>query len=65
MRADGIAPIQNKAGAFLADPSFYRILTNPERPINIRRIMDDGAPSIPFSAETLSPTSRASFNLEC
>ena len=42
MRADGIAPIQNKVGAFLADPTLYRILTNPERPINIRRIMDEG-----------------------
>jgi hypothetical protein len=42
MRADGIAPIQNKVGAFLADPTLYRILTNPERLINIRRIMDEG-----------------------
>jgi hypothetical protein len=42
MRADGIAPIQNKVGAFLADPTLYRILTNPERPIHIRRIMDEG-----------------------
>ena len=42
MRADGIAPIQNKVGAFLADPTLYRILTKPERPINIRRIMDEG-----------------------
>jgi hypothetical protein len=42
MRADGIAPIQNKVGAFLADPTLYRILTSPERPINIRRIMDEG-----------------------
>lgn len=42
MRADGIAPIQNKVGAFLADPTLYRILTRPEQPINIRRIMDEG-----------------------
>ena len=42
MRADGIAPIQNKIGAFLANPTLYRILTAPEQPINIRRIMDEG-----------------------
>jgi type IV secretory pathway TraG/TraD family ATPase VirD4 len=41
MRADGIAPIQNKIGAFLANPTLYRILTAPEQPINIRRIMDE------------------------
>ena len=27
MRSDGIAPIQNKIGAFLANPTLYRILT--------------------------------------
>jgi hypothetical protein len=42
MRADAIAPIQNKIGAFLANPTLYRILTAPEQPINIRRIMDEG-----------------------
>ncbi len=42
LRADGIAPIQNKVGAFLADPNLYRILTEPDRAINIRKIMDDG-----------------------
>jgi hypothetical protein len=42
MRADGIAPIQNKIGAFLANPTLYRILTAPEKPINVRRIMDEG-----------------------
>jgi hypothetical protein len=42
LRADGIVPIQNKVGAFLAHPTLYRILTKPERPINIRRIMDEG-----------------------
>lgn len=39
-RADAIAPIQNKIGAFLADPRLYRILTRPEQPLSIRRIMD-------------------------
>ena len=42
MRSDGIAPIQNKIGAFLANPTLYRILTAPEKPINIRQIMDEG-----------------------
>ena len=42
MRSDGIAPIQNKIGAFLANPTLHRILTAPEKPINIRRIMDEG-----------------------
>jgi len=38
---DGIAPIQNKVGAFLADPLLDRILTNPKVDIRIRRIMDE------------------------
>ena len=42
MRADAVAPIQNKVGAFLANPTLHRILTAPQRPINIRRIMDEG-----------------------
>ncbi len=41
-RADGIAPIQNKIGAFLADPLLNRILTKPEKDLHLRRIMDDG-----------------------
>lgn len=41
-RADGTAPIQNKVGAFLADPLLNRILTAPEQELHIRRIMDDG-----------------------
>ena len=41
-RADGIAPIQNKVGAFLADPLLNRILTSPEQDLHIRRIMDEG-----------------------
>ena len=42
-RADGIAPIQNKIGAFLADPLLNRVLTSPGKDLHIRRIMDDGA----------------------
>jgi type IV secretory pathway TraG/TraD family ATPase VirD4 len=41
-RADGTAPIQNKVGAFLADPLLNRILTAPERDLHIRKIMDEG-----------------------
>src|SRR6266481_2440769 len=42
LRAEAIAPIQNKVGAYLADPTLRRILTNPEKPLQIRRIMDAG-----------------------
>ena len=42
MRADGIAPIQNKVGAFLADPTLYRILVEERKAISVRRIMDEG-----------------------
>jgi hypothetical protein len=39
-RADSIAPIQNKVGAFLADPLMRRMLTEPKRALHFRRIMD-------------------------
>ena len=41
-RSDGIAPVQNKIGAFLADPMLNRILTKPEHDLHIRRTMDQG-----------------------
>lgn len=41
-RADGTAPIQNKVGAFLADPLLNRILTAPQKDLHIRRLMDEG-----------------------
>jgi type IV secretory pathway TraG/TraD family ATPase VirD4 len=41
-RADATAPIQNKVGAFLADPLLNRILTAPKIDLHIRRIMDEG-----------------------
>ena len=41
-RADGTAPIQNKVGAFLADPLLNKILTAPEKDLRIRHIMDKG-----------------------
>jgi energy-coupling factor transporter ATP-binding protein EcfA2 len=41
-RQEAIAPIQNKIGAFLADPRLYRIFTGEVQQISIRRIMDEG-----------------------
>lgn len=41
-KAEAIAPIQNKVGAFLADPILCRILTQPKSSFNLRQIMDDG-----------------------
>jgi len=41
-RADGIAPIQNKIGAFLADPLLNSVLTTPGQDLHVRRIMDEG-----------------------
>jgi type IV secretory pathway TraG/TraD family ATPase VirD4 len=41
-RADGTAPIQNRVGAFLADPLLNRILSAPENDLHLRRLMDDG-----------------------
>src|SRR5262249_49304895 len=41
-RTDATAAIQNKVGAFLADPVLNRILTAPRSDLHIRRIMDEG-----------------------
>lgn len=41
-RADSTAPIQNKVGAFLADPLLNRLLTAPSVDLHIREIMDQG-----------------------
>jgi type IV secretory pathway TraG/TraD family ATPase VirD4 len=41
-RSQAIAPIQNKVGAFLADPILNRIFTEPENTIDLRAAMDDG-----------------------
>jgi hypothetical protein len=41
-RSDGVAPIQNKVGAFLADPLLHRILTAPAADLRFRKLMDDG-----------------------
>lgn len=39
---DSIAPIQNKVGAFLADPRLYRLFTDSLIEMRFRKIMDDG-----------------------
>jgi hypothetical protein len=41
-RTDASAPIQNKVGAFLADPSLARMLTTPKREVRVRQAMDEG-----------------------
>ncbi len=41
-RQESIAPIQNKVGAFLADPRLYRIFTAPPVDLRFRRVMDEG-----------------------
>ena len=41
-RQESIAPIQNKVGAFLADPRLYRIFTGGLVDLHFREIMDDG-----------------------
>ncbi|HTQ12521.1 MAG TPA: DUF87 domain-containing protein [Rhizomicrobium sp.] len=41
-RADAVAPIQNKLGALLSDPTLYRILVNPKTDLRLRSLMDEG-----------------------
>lgn len=41
-RAEAIAPVQNKVGAFLADPALNRILTQDKSSFRLRDIMDSG-----------------------
>ncbi|MCW5976494.1 MAG: type IV secretion system DNA-binding domain-containing protein [Bryobacteraceae bacterium] len=41
-RSQAIAPIQNKVGAFLADPILNRILSEPSGTIDLRESMDRG-----------------------
>src|SRR4030095_15621032 len=42
LRAEAIAPIQNKVGAFLTDPLLNRILTQTRSDFDLRRVMDQG-----------------------
>lgn len=41
-RVESLAPIQNKIGAFLADPRMRRLLMGSRKEISFRRIMDAG-----------------------
>lgn len=41
-RAEAIAPIENKVGAFLANPYLSKILSQPKSSFNLRTIMDEG-----------------------
>jgi hypothetical protein len=41
-RQESIAPIQNKIGAFLADPRLRRLLTDGKEEIRLREVMDSG-----------------------
>ncbi|HEV7227743.1 type IV secretory system conjugative DNA transfer family protein [Brevundimonas sp.] len=42
LKAEAVAPIQNKLGALLTDPRLYRVLVAPEQPVSFRTIMDEG-----------------------
>jgi len=43
---DGVAPIANKLGAFLANPQIRKALCEPEKPLRFRQIIDEGTPLI-------------------
>ncbi len=44
--ADGVAPIANKLGAFLAHPVVRGAVCEPQKPIKFRQVMDSGTPLI-------------------
>jgi hypothetical protein len=41
LRAEAVAPIQNKLGALLVDPTLFRILVTPAVEVRMRGLMDD------------------------
>ncbi|MEJ6789513.1 type IV secretion system DNA-binding domain-containing protein [Brevundimonas sp. BR2-1] len=41
LRAEAVAPIQNKLGALLADPTLFRILAAPVMEVRLRALMDE------------------------
>lgn len=41
-RAEAIAPVQNKVGAFLANPVLQAILTQPKSAFDLRTVIDEG-----------------------
>jgi hypothetical protein len=42
LRAEACAPIQNKLGALLSDPTLYRLLVDPHVDLRFRTLMDEG-----------------------
>lgn len=40
--ADGVAPIANKLGAFLAHPVVRKAVCEPDKPLRLRQLMDEG-----------------------
>ncbi|MBV6635209.1 MAG: hypothetical protein KI788_04805 [Mameliella sp.] len=40
--ADGIAPIANKLGAFLSHPVVRQAICEPQQPLRLRQVMDEG-----------------------
>ncbi len=42
LKAEAVAPIQNKLGAILTDPRLYRILVSPQTDLRFRQMMDTG-----------------------
>jgi type IV secretory pathway TraG/TraD family ATPase VirD4 len=42
LKAEACAPIQNKLGALLSDPTLRRILVEPEIDLHFRRLIDEG-----------------------
>jgi len=57
--ADGVAPIANKLGAFLANPVVRKALCEPETPLRFRQIMDQGQSLIVSLAKGLLGTDTA------
>lgn len=43
---DGVAPIANKLGAFIANPNIRKVLCEPEIPLRFRKLMDEGKPLV-------------------
>ena len=41
LRAEAVAPLQNKLGALLADPTLFRILVAPVSEVRLRALMDE------------------------
>lgn len=41
-KIEAINPIQNKVGAFLADPNLFRILAQSKNNLDLRKVMDEG-----------------------